>query len=1313
MNLHSHKGSCWPRVPYIALIFAACWLLPACVSAQPDSSPLRIVVTHVQDRSDTDDHLWLRELLASQMRLLLSAAGAEVVDYRHLPAMALEESIEDMGLPGIFADGEANVAAPDMTLTGEYRVAGERIEVSFVLSHVDPPEAAGQAHYTGALGDLDEGMRRLALDILRRAEQPPDGGAREKLRTIPLPTHSFARWFGEAQVYSEQGFLPEAWYCATLALREQPNDLRTRRLLATAYRDMGMYDHAALAMDALIDAEPTDPRAQEQEAADWDDVDVETRLSWMYWAWTDFEDLDELVTQVLAATQPTTLAADHLVADVVAAQTAQLFTDFRRVWTGHYDIIDNKTHADVDLFEKLLASAYRLRWCERMARYWASKQRDERSAAWRTKTLDEWRRMLPVLQSHGVSPERVAACNQQIERLLGSITAASAAARVPSIRFTPFQKPERVHDLLEQQLDDGMTWSDVAVVPWPREFHPTQVLADRKGGRIAVGMVELPKTSDGFDRTALAWMRTDDGAQWTEPRLFPPPINLPGARSAYPILLTRPDGSFVLGWLSNRDGFKSWVYVARSRDLVHWSNAVRTPAVGQFDMAALPDGSVMIASHNTRITRSQDLVAWSIPRLAVHHFNMQMDYPYDALDETEWPRLPRLIVAEDGRIHLLTLVEPGADPDPNERMLIHAASEDGALWRPTLARRHVDDGSDVDPPRYHAPIAAEALPGGGVAMLLREIDAVSVNMPKGPVERKQPAYAVVRTLDGRTWERVVTLNTPFDGFAEARPSWGGMLRRPDESLEVAFNLRNAKGCRQTISLSAALIRASGETVPDREEPDEWWFEDPTTRKRCIVVVSHRGQSEPELIADSFGVLLQMDLGQLEGVVPLMAVPLRSGVEFDQADFRTQLADPRIRWADDVVQIDVRRAPPAEWQVRIRIIDVKRAEVSLARTYTATEAQLPEIGRTISRDVRAFIGAGPRDSRARHLETEYLRDARSLRYLAAVVLFDHPRRTYPGYVVQEWAETVPDAPLLNDLAHLLTDELEQSRLAMRLRSRSWRVPGAIDDYGGVIPLNPFKLSLIPTESANAIARERLLRLIPDCLPLRIHVLEGWLTEGFADRAQPHLDYLAANYADSSEATAACARAYEYLSDHTAAAATWQRFLASWPDDLQLWPYWYGDRWDEGKQLAAPARVRLAMAETARGASTREHLTAMREWYSSFRVPINESADRMLALSMYTYGLLVSGETARLVSEIWPELHAPERGPRGIYRFPATVHFIGALVAENQTRRARDYLTYLLTEGYWYDDHSRAFQCPPESALQEQLRRMQVYRPLMGE
>ena len=71
-----------------------------------------MAVTHFQDRTESDEYVWLQEALADQLRPLLAAARMEVVDYQHLAAVGQEQSIADTGLPAAQAQAAARVAAP-------------------------------------------------------------------------------------------------------------------------------------------------------------------------------------------------------------------------------------------------------------------------------------------------------------------------------------------------------------------------------------------------------------------------------------------------------------------------------------------------------------------------------------------------------------------------------------------------------------------------------------------------------------------------------------------------------------------------------------------------------------------------------------------------------------------------------------------------------------------------------------------------------------------------------------------------------------------------------------------------------------------------------------------------------------------------------------------------------------------------------------------------------------------------------------------------------------------------------------------------
>jgi tetratricopeptide (TPR) repeat protein len=1289
----------------------------AAASAGEDTAPTRVAVTHFQDRTESDEYLWLRESLADQFRALLVAGGMEVIAYESLDAIGQEQAIGDAGLPTAQPGRDTALAAPEIAITGDYTVDQARIRVTVTASRIEPAELLAKVAADGELKSVGDLLRQLVPDLLRGLRSPLSPEALERVRTVPLPSYEFERWFYEGNIYFTTGMYPEAWYCFAQSVKAQPDGFDARLMKARALREMGMYDHAAVELapacellDIRSDFEPSAGR-------DWEGVDVRERVSWMAWTWLERQFRDREIWQTLEASLGDPYADGSALSTPVTDAVVALHKDFRQAWSGWYKFTDEDTHADVDLFEALLPHVNHLRRCEKFARYWALKGRPEQAQATLDKAREAWQGIRRILGPERVAGAEGTAVEKEFDKLQSFLEHPCRPSPQEAFAYKPRAKPRyaQYHKTLTDPLPDGQTWSELKYCEWAKEFTPTQMLRSHDGAHLGVGFADLSPPHAKWPVTRLAYIRSADGQTWSDPILFPPPINVPSYRSGYPILLARSDETYVLGWISEREGSDQWVYVSRSPDLVHWSGAVRTPAVGQFDLAESPDGRVMIASHNTRITDSYDLVYWSVPRLAVSAFGLQMipdDINFNMLGSLR--RAPRLIVTDDNRIHLLAVVQPGAEPDPNRELFLHAVSDDGTHWSTSLSRQVKQNASEDSPAYYWRPISAAPVKGGGLALLMKDFRAPTPP-PSGEHEaEKRLVYDVAFTADGRSWKRAVAVFGDFERFKDHEPWWGALRQTADGRVVITLSAEGFGGSsspHQEVCVADALLRGASENLPNADPQlfGTAWSPLPEERKRCIVFDTHVGDSDLDHIANSLGVLIQIDLRLLQGLQPFMAMELHSGIEIDETDLAKKCRAPRIRWADYVVQIDVARHEH-DFRARGRVIDTGAAKVVYDRTITCDNQSLPEAQKTFSRDFKELFHADFREQGGATLFEEKLAtDPRSFVWLSKVALF-RPGGTYPGYELFDWAQQVPEAPLLPYFSHLLTDNPSHMDLR-RLLGRKMTPQRRRRDHWDIVPMNPSKIGITFISSVDAVEREDALRSTPTCLPMRMTVIEGWLQEGVFQRALPHVAFLEQEYADSPEAMAECARAYEFMGDFEKARDTWQRFLATWPDDERPWPYWYGDRWDEVGQLWAPARARLAMANVRLG-SFAESIPVLREWYESSDAPLDESADRMLALTFCVFALLESGEAQRVIDFGWPVIHAPHRGPDGIYRFPATIHYIHALESVGQKEKARTYLGYLLNEGYWYEEYCRAFACPPNAALREELVRMQLHRPLMG-
>lgn len=1136
------------------------------VVSRAESAPLRVTVTHFQDRTESDEYLWLGESLAEQMRSLLAAAGAEVVDYQHLAAVGQEQVIGETGLPQEHAERSAQVAAPQVAVTGEYRVHDGQIHLVITASRVEPAEPLSKRDATGPIREAGDLLREQVAPLLRDLQHPLGPDALAQVQSLVLPSYEYMHWLHEGKIYFSVGMDPEAWYCFRQAIHQDAESLEPRRLLVRTLRRMGFYDQAVVELEALIRTAPTGVAGIKKELS--------------------------------------TLQAELQIPD------------------GR----------------------------------------------------------LPRNLLYHSAPE----------------------------------EPPHVSGAVDPPFG-GHEWSADRPCGWVREFAPIQVLALQSGQYVAVGHVRFPSEASpaSRERVWLAYCTSDDRREWSAPILFPSPINTTGESDLYPILCELRSGEFLLGWVSIRDGAEHTVYVSRSPDLVHWSRAVRTPAAGRFDMAELPDGSVLIASRNTRITRTYDFVHWSLPTLAVPGYSLQMRSVSGASPQVDYwqyaTRHPRLIVADDGVIHLFAIVEPGRRLSSGHLdFLLHAASEDGTRWTSSLAL----SAAQVQADSYGGIVAAAPVPGGGAVLLYP--NKRRVPHPKSGT-REVTSYDLLVTLDGGTWTRCASfhgtqLSSKERRFAGKAPPWGDFWK--DHDGRIHLERLATTHARREILLSDEILTTSGEPIPCADPAifGDPWKESPESTATCILFDASPGDQETDHIANGFGLLVQRDLQMLSGIQPFMAIGFHSGIALDDVEWREACNQAHIRWADYIVQFGV-QSKSDRYVVHGRMIDVRTANIVYDNTIASDGPGLPAAQKEFSQGLTKVLGVGFRTPEtAEHFARQLARSPRSFCYVSKLGL---NRGIGPefGQRVLDWAREEPDSPLPYVFhSHLLWDAFSESDLAKRI-SRDRVEQRGVAQWRP--PLNPLAPDCYQGQGiTSGIRCEECLRQLPKCLPLRLWTIRAWLNMGIHDRARPHVKYVEENYADDPSALAECARAREYMEDFEGARKTWTQYLASWPGDTTAWPYWYAEaQLDDYDPMTIPARVRLAMAAIRLG-DLDDSVGVVREWYEKNASPIQSSPEKALALSFYVYALLESGQPEQAIQAAQSGLHPPDKPDGWVYFHPSTVHFIHALLRVGRRMPGRFYLSALLNQGYWYQAYHRAFVCPPDAVLREELLRMQLHHPLMG-
>ncbi len=1306
---------------------------------QPDA--LRVTVTHFQDRTGSDQYLWLRGSLADQLRILLSAGGATVVDYDRLDEVGREQAIERTGLPDPRAAAEVEVAKAEVAVTGEYWFEDGRLCVSITASRVEPSQPLARVSFSGDLGGLANLLRQNVPTLLTELRQPPDPASLERIRTVKLPSYGFQRWYHEGQLYHAAAMYPEAWYCFRQAVKVRPDHVDARRREVIALRAMGMLTHAAVELEHLVPLVTPSVDYDTRWFDSSDETVVARRLRETVLATYRRSDDMEVIWETLNSLggsvgylawvrqEPVYAATDRIDEGVFAhANVANFLLEHPRGSAQDYHRV-----------AFLSARVDALRCYEWFARTWIAVGDEQRAMA----ALGRLERLWQKIRDYLVSVEFDEGCFGGIEVAIAELkaTVRDPADRLvkPAVTFTPppapLPKSRTRYDRNSGYEPDTLEWSETKPFGWVREFRPVSMLQTHDGQTIAVGtLVEQSRISaQALSYTQwMAYICSDDGEHWSDPVPFPAPINMAGAKDQQPVLIQTTEGTFMLAWVSNRNKTRQYgmlgrdvlshaVYVSRSHDLIHWSYPIQTPGYGAFDMVELSDGSLLLMSYNTLMTRSYDGVTWTEPRVAITDLSLQLPTVNSHLhsDPIEC-RLVRLIVTDDRKVHLVAYVSPGHGEVGNSELFVHAVSSDGEYWARGLtyvASRALGWGT-------YRVIGAAPYPGGGLITMIRP--------PMVHPRRREPKWSksrcinvLFRPCDG-SWTSIALIPTQELPHRPNVPPWGGLMPTSDGSVSLTLARLQPLGRHYRRLIIDDDLVMDGVPFTPLVEPDiigPPWTEDTTSRNVCLVFdVQPLGRRENH-IANSLALLVQCDLQMLDGVQPLMTRRIKTKLRDDLANLATACAAPAIRWADYVVKTRVDRQEGDVLRVQCSLIDVAGAAVSKEFSYTCRDTELPDVQKNLSTAFRSYFDKPLKDE---WTEDDFVRRLatrpRSFIYLSEAALL-LPGEDPPVDHILRWIEDDPDSLLPGYFdeftRHLIdTGDGATSALALRVSGASrkitryvWRHPFDpfvarrriwwIDEYRGV------------GDEYWGAQDEAALRRIPDCIPMRATTVSSWARHGLTARAKPHLDYLEAHGTDDPMAITECARGYEHMGHFGKAAELWQYFLQQWPDDDRNWPYWYEPAgWGYYEQMYVPARARLAMARIRMENPTAEALSTMWRWFHAIEPHISESKEKALALAYILNGLLQRGETEEVIRVGRRELHARGRPEDWLYYQPATVFYVRALIQEGGTMEARYRLGHVIHNGYWMSKIHRAFDLPPEYVLEDELRRIQKHHPLMG-
>lgn len=1338
-----------PRFASISTV-ASLVVLPAwgLVATQDvPSKTRRWAVTHVQDRSVDDAFAWLEGAAAESLRQTLSAAGVEVIHTEAGRAQVTEESIGETGLPPDDRDARADgakVMKADTLLFGEYVVEGGILQIVLSAGDVKTGRPLGRTEQRGEVPRALSLLREAVIDLLGQLGSGVEPANLERVRALPMPQFDTLRWHFEGRLYYAAGQYPEAWYAFERALQQSPGHFLSRLFRVRSLRAQRLADLAVEELEALLSgaSASVEQALPVRGAPDVRLTDSQQRLLVLRRA------------QSLALAEAWAVLDDACASDPgvepplycpVIPRIAGLYVPFEE------HVFDAPYRGTVDLAAEEEARLARLHPAQaelelnlRLARYWHWAGDASRAGQAIDSANAAWMKLREALDLPGIAVDELSAIEAELaherERLLAPFPRLKLAWRpvVPRRTSVPASTLEA--------FGRSRSWTAKPPTAWPAGFAPLQVLTDESGGKRALGVVNWRgeqgssvTQKDGKSRQQTlsarwyAWSDSRDGLTWSAPQLAGPPLNRPpltpgesrqnAGQVQHPVVIARRDGTWALFWLQQprsnayllHDGEEDLIFdtgldpmrescrilCAQSRDREHWSAPTVVPVVDAFAAAEMPDGSILVAGHNTQFSRSFDLQEWTPPRLAADLLPMRRAGDFDSWDMvnrvSDDDETTQIHVDEGGIVRVVCMAYPDSAYEGVPRELVIAESKNLEDWS-VLHRERLDPefGPEQRVPRLCP------LDGGSLLLAVPHVE----REPLGDGSfRAYDRYDLLRlSPDGATrrlWQLPVHANVV------------GLTRGNIEGrrvVELELNYAN-----QTWNTSLPADVGGWDTLADMEglEADRADDEPQQTRLKGVALRLQPRTSETNDVANSVALLVAADLNLLETVRVVVSPGDAERPFAGEAKAESAQQDFRVRWADELLQIRA-TSSGASFTFPWRITAVDSGAILDEGELQCHEDTLHETQKELSRRLAGRYGMRfPSSNAADLFEIPQVWKPYSFRILSKFApVIDS--LDYDTEDLKQWRAEDPDMTLDYYLHpyHIGGDFSEHVRLLRTTLEFGLRV-GPSDN-----PLPAWKgpiygFGRMPPEADTTdrfwFAEGQAIRDLPQCTPVRLALLSSAVQERDVQKVREHLQRVEAEVGDGAIPSGICTLAYEVLGDYSTAADRWEQWARTWGELDETFGF-------SGEPVYATPVERRARCRILAGRYD-AGLADLADMLD--RLPPGDAFRQTRIAMLWAYrleGLRRAGRLDEALETARP-LFQPEGRPSRL-RYPLAATVAGIYLDRHDDRKGREFLTWVLSmldeaeERDWYDQWAAGFLAPSVEDMRVRLTRVQKQRPLIG-
>ncbi len=244
-------------------------------SASLGQPPPTMAVLQFEDRSESDEYLWLRGGLQDLFTQEIAATRQmQVVGTGEAQQVLAEQDLAGAGLTAAPRTPDAHqLAKANVILKGQYRVEGDRIRIDATLSDPVSDAPLSQAIVEGDVTDSCRLAGNLTAELMANWGQPLDATALARLRAMACPSFDLLLWLNEGELYVQAGDLPEAWYCFRRATKVEPDLWRPRNWLIQTLIALGQVDQANHELEQAL------PVVLAEARATYDDWEV-GKLDW-------------------------------------------------------------------------------------------------------------------------------------------------------------------------------------------------------------------------------------------------------------------------------------------------------------------------------------------------------------------------------------------------------------------------------------------------------------------------------------------------------------------------------------------------------------------------------------------------------------------------------------------------------------------------------------------------------------------------------------------------------------------------------------------------------------------------------------------------------------------------------------------------------------------------------------------------------------------------------------------------------------------------------------------------------------------------